>query len=166
VEGAVLDLSGGRFAATLAIAAEGMPTQRVRLAGRVVATMPMLIATRRMRAGETVRANDVRVVRVPAARLRAGAAQAPDAAVGQTLRRPAAADQPLLLADLSSPPAVERGQTVTMLYEAPGMTLTAQGRAMETAPRGAAVAVMNLGSRVVVQAEAIGPGRVRVGGGR
>jgi flagella basal body P-ring formation protein FlgA len=61
---------------------------------------------------------------------------------------------------------VERGQTVTMLYEAPGLTLTAQGRAMEAAPRGTLVPVMNLSSRVVVQAEVVAPGRVRVGGSR
>lgn len=166
VEGAVLDAAGGRFAATLAVMAEGMPTQRLRLAGRVVATVPVLVATRRMAAGEVVRAADVRVIRVPASRLRPGAAQAPDAVVGQALRRPAAADQPLLLADLAQPVAVERGQTVTMVFEVPGMVLTAQGRALDGAARGATVAVMNLASRAVVEAQVIAPGRVRVGGGR
>jgi flagella basal body P-ring formation protein FlgA len=73
VEGAILDADGGRFAATLALLAEGMPTQRLRLAGRVVETVPMLIAARRMGVGEVVRRNDVRLVRVPASRLRPGA---------------------------------------------------------------------------------------------
>ncbi|WP_237217896.1 SAF domain-containing protein, partial [Falsiroseomonas oryziterrae] len=102
VEGAVLDAAGGRFAATLAVAAEGMPTQRLRLAGRVVPTVPVLVAARRMAAGEVVRAADVRLVRVPASRLRPGAAQEAGQVVGQALRRPAAADQPLLLADLAA----------------------------------------------------------------
>jgi flagella basal body P-ring formation protein FlgA len=163
VEGATLDVTGGRFVATLAVAAEGMPMQRLRLAGRVVQTVPMLVAARRLPAGEVVRAADLRVVRVPAGRLRPGAAQDPAQAVGQALRRPAGAEQPLLLADLAQPAAVERGQTVTMLYEVPGMVLTAQGRAMEAAPRGGAVPVMNLASRVVVEAEVVAPGRVRVG---
>jgi flagella basal body P-ring formation protein FlgA len=166
VEGAVLDLPGGRFAATLAVVAEGMPTQRVRLAGRVVPTVPVLVATRRMGLGEVVRAQDVREARVPAARLRPGAAQAPEQVVGQAMRRPAAADQPIMLADLSTPLAIERGQTVMMVYDIPGMALTAQGRAMEGAARGASVPVMNLMSRVVVEAQVVGPGRVRVGGGR
>jgi len=86
--------------------------------------------------------------------------------VGQALRRPAAADQPLLLADLAAPVTIERGQTVTMFYEVPGMALTAQGRAMDSAPRGGSVPVMNLASRVVVEAQVIAPGRVRVGGMR
>lgn len=166
LEGAVLDAAGGRFAATLAVAAEGMPTQRLRIAGRVVPTVPMLVATRRMAVGEVLRAQDVRVMRVPAARLRPGVAQDMPQVVGQALRRPAAADQPLLLADLSLPAAVERGQTVTMFYEVPGLALTAQGRAMDAAPRGSSVAVMNLTSRVVVEAQVIAPGRVRVGGPR
>jgi flagella basal body P-ring formation protein FlgA len=53
-----------------------------------------------------------------------------------------------------------------MSYEIPGMALTAQGRAMEAAPRGGTVAVMNLASRLVVEAQVVGPGRVRVGGAR
>jgi len=166
VEGAVLDLAGGRFAATLAVAADGVPTQRVRLAGRVVPTVPMLVAARRMAAGEVVRSGDVRLVRVPASRLRPGAAQEAAQVVGQALRRPAAADQPVLLADLAAATAVERGQTVTMLYEAPGIALTAQGRALDAAPRGGSVPVMNLGSRTVVEAVVVAPGRVRVGGVR
>ncbi len=166
VEQAMLDAGAQRFAATLAIAAEGMPTARLRLSGRVVTTVPMLVAVRRMAAGEVIGPSDVRVLRVPASRLRPGAAQRLDQAVGQALRRPAAPEQPLLVADLAQPAAVERGQTVLMTYEVPGMTLTAQGRAMEAASRGAVVPVMNLSSRVVVQGVVIGPGRVRVGPGR
>jgi flagella basal body P-ring formation protein FlgA len=163
VEGAVLDAAGGRFAATLAVMADGMPTQRLRLAGRALRTTPMLVAARRLPAGEVLDAQDVRLVHVPVSRLRPGAAQAMEAVLGQALRRPATAEQPLLLADLAQPVLVERGQTVTMLYEIPGMTLTARGRAMEAAPRGGTVPVMNLSSRTVVQAEATGRGRVRVG---
>jgi flagella basal body P-ring formation protein FlgA len=166
VEGAVLDGAGGRFTATLAVMAEGAPAQRLRVAGRVVPTVPMLVAARRMAPGEIVRAQDVRLVRVPASRLRPGAAQAEEGVVGQALRRPAAPDQPLLLADLAAPAAVERGQTVTMVFEVPGMVLTAQGRAMEAAGRGATVPVMNLATRAVVEAAVIAPGRVRVGGVR
>ena len=166
VDGAVLDAAGGRFTATLAVLAEGMPTQRLRVAGRVVPTVPMLVASRRMAPGEVVRAQDVRIIRVPASRLRPGAAQSADGVVGQALRRPAAADQPLLLADLALPVAVERGQTVTMVFEVPGMVLTAQGRAMDAAARGGTVPVMNLASRAVVEAQVVAPGRVRVGVGR
>ena len=68
--------------------------------------------------------------------------------------------------DLAQPQLVARGATVTMLYDIPGMTLAAQGRAMEGAARGAVVPVMNLASRIVVEAQVVGPGRVRVANGR
>ena len=42
------------------------------------------------------------------------------------------------------------------------LALTAQGRALDAAAIGEVVQVMNLASRQVVEAEAIGPGRVRV----
>jgi flagella basal body P-ring formation protein FlgA len=166
VEQATLDAPAGRFAATLAVAVEGMPTARLRLGGRVIATQPMLVAARRMAIGEVVGPRDVRVIRVPASRLRPGAADRPEQVVGQALRRPAMAEQPLLVADVAQPVAVERGATVTMLYEVPGMVLTAQGRVLEAAGRGAMVPVMNLASRVVIEAQVIGPGRVRVGAPR
>jgi flagella basal body P-ring formation protein FlgA len=166
VEGAVLDAAGQRFAATLAVLAEGQPTQRLRIAGRVVTTLPVVVAVRRMGAGEVLGEADVRLIRVPASRLRPGAAQEVSQVLGQALRRPAMPDQALLLAELAPRPLVQRGQTVVMVFEMPGITLTARGRAMEAAPRGATVPVMNLESRAVVEAEVIGPGRVRVGGNR
>lgn len=166
IEQASLDPATQRFAATLAVVAEGMPMLRQRIAGRVQATAPMLVPVRRLAVGDVVRPEDVRVLRVPASRIRAGAAERPDQVVGQALRRPASPDQPLFIADLAQPHLVARGATVTMLYDIPGMTLAAQGRAMEGAARGAVVPVMNLGSRIVVEAQVVGPGRVRVGAGR
>lgn len=162
IEQASLEPQAQRFAATIAIVVEGMPTARMRVAGRVVAMMPMLVAGRRMQAGDVVQEADVRVIRVPASRLRPGSAERADQVVGQALRRPAAAEQPLLMVDIQQPVVVDRGGIVTMLYDMPGLTLTAQGRAMDSGARGAVVSVMNTASRVVVEAQIIGPGRVRV----
>jgi flagella basal body P-ring formation protein FlgA len=66
------------------------------------------------------------------------------------------------LVDLAPPSLVARNQPVTLLLDAPGITLTAAGRALDAAPRGAMVPVMNLASRAVLEGEVIGPGRVRV----
>lgn len=166
VEQAVIDPVAQRFSATLVVAADGMATQRQRVTGRIQPTVAVLVATRRLAIGEVLGPHDVRLVRMPAGRLRPGVAERPEQALGQAVRRPTMAEQPLMLADLTQPLAVERGATVTMLYDIPGMALTAQGRAMEGAARGAVVPVMNLSSRIVVEAQVIAPGRVRVGPGR
>jgi flagella basal body P-ring formation protein FlgA len=89
-------------------------------------------------------------------------ARAPEQVVGQRLRRPIGADMPVLLADLTAPALVEKNALVTLVLEAPGMQLAAQGRALEGGARGGLVPVMNLSSRAVVEGVVVGPGRVRV----
>ena len=104
----------------------------------------------------------MRLVRLRAERVRPGTAQSLDQVVGQQLRRPVTADMPFAAADLQAPAMVEKNAPVLLVLEAPGLSLSAQGRALEAAPRGAVVPVMNLASRSVVEGQVIGPGRVRV----
>lgn len=151
-----------RFSATLAVMAEGIASQRLRLAGRAVATVPVVVATRRLAVGDIVLPADARLIRLRAERVRPGAADRLEQVVGQQLRRPVATELPFYATDLAAPQLVARNGLVTMVLEAPGIALTAQGRALEAASRGAMVPVMNLASRAVVEAEVIGPGRVRV----
>jgi len=102
------------------------------------------------------------VVRWRAERVRPGAASEAAQVEGQQLRRAIGPDLPFAVADLAPPTLVNRNQAVTILVEAPGLLMTAQGRALESAARGGVVPVMNLASRAVVEAVVIGPGRVRV----
>lgn len=161
-ENTVLDAATGRFSATLVVLAEGMPTARMRLSGRAVPTRSAVVATRRIGLGEVVGAGDARLVRLRAERVRPGTAERLDEVLGQRLRRPMAAEMPFAAADLAAPPLVEKNAPVTLVLEAPGLSLSVQGRALDSAPRGAVVPVMNLASRSVVEGEVVGPGRVRV----
>lgn len=151
-----------RFAATLVVAADGAPTQRLRLAGRVLPTVPVVVAARRLAVGEIVRPGDIEERRVRTERVRPGTAQRAEDVIGRQMRRPIGSELPFMLVDLVAPVVVAKNQPVLMLLDAPGLALTAQGRALESAAMGERVTVMNLASRSVVEAEAIGPGRVRV----
>jgi flagella basal body P-ring formation protein FlgA len=162
VEAVSFDAGTGRFAGTLAVTAEGMPVLRQRIAGRALPTLPVVVATRRLALGEVVGPGDARVVRLRAERVRPGAANRLEQVVGQQLHRPVGSDMPFQRTDLAAPALVEKNALVTMVVEAPGLSLTAQGRALEAAPRGALVPVMNLASRTVVEGQVTGPGRVRV----
>lgn len=162
VEGVVLENPGNRFAATLVVMADGMATIRTRIAGRAVPTVPVVIATRRLALGDVIAARDVREIRQRAERVRPGMAERADQVVGQELRRPIAVDGAFPMVDIGPPSIVTRNQPVVLLLDAPGLTLTAQGRAMENGARGAIVPVMNLASRAIVEGQVIGPGRVRV----
>ncbi|MCC7283859.1 MAG: flagellar basal body P-ring formation protein FlgA [Acetobacteraceae bacterium] len=159
-EDAVLDTATGRFAATLVLDhGEGEP-QRVRMVGRAWAGVAAVVPVRRMAAGQVLRAGDLRIEHVRADR--AGQLADPAAAVGLTLRRPVAAGQPLAATDLTRPAVVSRNSAVMMLITAPGMSVGAQGRALEDGAMGEVIRVQNVASRAVVAGEVTGPGRVRV----
>jgi flagella basal body P-ring formation protein FlgA len=162
LESVHFDAATRRFAATLAVAADGMAGFRARLAGRALATVPVVVATRRLAVGEIVGAADLREIRLRAERVRPGAAQRAEEVVGRQLRRPIAANLPYVMVDLIAPQVVAKNQLVLMLLDGPGLTMTAQGRALEAAARGELVPVMNLVSRSIIEAQVIGPGRVRV----
>lgn len=162
VEAAHYEGTSRRFAATLVVAADGMPTRRLRITGRALPTVPVVVAVRRLAAGEIVRPGDIEERRVRAERVRPGTAQRAEDVVGRQIRRPIGSDLPFMLVDLVAPVVVAKNQPVLMLLDAPGLTLTAQGRALEAAAMGERLTVMNLASRSVVEAQAIGPGRVRV----
>jgi len=161
-EGATLEPANGRFAATLVVAAEGMPLLRQRIAGRAVATVPAVVPVRRLALGEVVREGDLRVIRLRAELARGAMAQDPAQLIGKQVRRPLGAEAPVLLADVAPPTLVERNALVTLVLEAPGMQLAAQGRALEAAPKGEMVRVMNLASQAVVEGVVVAPGRVRI----
>ncbi len=162
VEGLSFDATSGRFTAALVITAAATPSQRLRLAGRALPTQPAMVAARRLALGDVLRAADLRQTRLRADRIRPGTAESPEQVVGQQLRRPLAEGTAVQTADLAPPNVVAKNALVTMLLEAPGLSLAIQGRALADAAQGGLVQVMNLESRAVVEAQATGPGRVRV----
>ena len=66
------------------------------------------------------------------------------------------------MGELTRPAMVQKGATVLMVLDSPGIALTAQGQAMEAGAIGERIRVLNPVSRAVVEAEVIGPDRVRV----
>ncbi|UPY34902.1 flagellar basal body P-ring formation chaperone FlgA [Sediminicoccus sp. KRV36] len=162
IEGVSVEQPGARFQATLVVLADGAGTQRLRIAGRAIPTVPVVVATRRLALGEVVGPNDARLTRLRAERVRPGQAQQISQVIGQELRRPMAIEQGFALVDLGPPSIVQKNALVTLQLDSPGISLSVQGRALESAARGGNVPVMNLSSRNIVEGVAIGPGRVRV----
>lgn len=161
VEQPAYDPASGRFAATLLLLAEGMPAERVRLAGRAVMTLPVVVAARRVPAGRAVTAADLRIERWRAERVRPGTAAGLEDVVGRQLRRPLGEGQAVALADLAPAAAIARNEIVTVEVAEGSLLLSLRGRALADAAVGEAVPVMNPASRAVIEAVAIGPGRAR-----
>jgi flagella basal body P-ring formation protein FlgA len=162
VTGVSYDREQGRFSAVLSVTGAAMDPVNMRISGRAMETQEVLVAAHRLAAGDVLRAADRRPVRLRSASLPGPVVRSAAEAEGMTSRRATQAGQPLALADLQRPAAVAKGATVQLLLEAPGLSLTAQGRALESAAIGDRVRVQNPGSRSVVEGEVIGDGRVRV----
>jgi len=85
--------------------------------------------------------------------------------VGMETRRVLHAGESLRLEDVRRPTLVAKGSTVTMTFEAPGITLTAVGRAMSEGGMGETVTVQNPTSFRQVSTVVTGPGQVRARNG-
>ena len=159
------DRASGRFSAVLSVTADGLDPISTRITGRVDEMTELPVAVARLAAGSVLRAEDVRMARVRAAVARQGVAHLPADAIGRQLRHQVAAGQPLVLADLMAPELVHRGAEVQMQLDSPGILLIAQGQAMESGAAGERIHVLNPVSHVVLEAEVIGAGRVRIAPG-
>lgn len=86
--------------------------------------------------------------------------------VGLEARRTLRAGETLRLSDLRHPVLVAKGSTVTMVFEAPGVVLTATGRAMSEGGLGETVTIQNPATYRQISGIVIGPGQVQaqVGG--
>lgn len=156
------DAGSGRFSAVLSVTGDGMEPINLRVTGQVTDTIALPVAVARLPAGTVVRADDVRMARVPVAMVHSEVLHTPGEAVGLQLRHPIVAGQPFAVADVMRPSLVQRGANVEMRLQSPGISLRAQGVAMDSGATGERIRVLNPSSRAVVEAEVIGPGRVRV----
>lgn len=159
------DANAGRFSAVLSVAGEAMEPLHLRVSGRVDDTVEVPVAAARLLAGSVVRADDVRLARVHTMIIRGEAVHRIGDAVGMQAKRAIAPGQPLLISELTRPAMVVKGATVLMVLDSPGIALTAQGQATEAGAIGERIRVLNPVSRAVVEAEVIGPDRVRVAPG-
>lgn len=162
VEAMEFDAATDRFVATVSIAGDGMLTQRQRLAGTLHEMAEVQMPVRRMPPGTVVRAGDLQTQRVRVTTLRGEVARMPEQVIGMALRRPAIPGQALALADLFRPLVVTKGARITMQLSSGGLSLAAHGQALEAGAIGDRIQVLNPTSRAVLEAEVVGPDRVRI----
>lgn len=134
----------------------------LRYTGTIVETVQAAILVRSIGRGETIKAGDVLSERRPKAEVGADVLVAEAPAIGLAARQPLRAGQPLRASDLMKPELVQRNEGVTLIFEAPGITLTMRGKALESGSDGDLVNVVNIQSKRTVQGVVSGPGRVTV----
>ena len=121
----------------------------------------ILTYARSLSAGEMVQPQDV--VWAKAAASPADAPRDADAVIGMAAKRPLRAGSAVSMRDVSSPQVIKAGDAVTVMYQAGGVSLSLEGKAMGAAGIGDTISVQNTASKKIIQATASGPGQAVVG---
>ena len=124
----------------------------------------IVVPTRDIARGETISDRDLTFATVPGSALMAGTVTSIAAAKDMEARRMLHAGEAMRGDDLRHPVVVTRGQTVTMLFRAPGVELTAMGRAMGEGGIGDTVTVQNPASFRMIAGVITAPGTVMATG--
>jgi len=159
------DARGGRFDIAFEISndSNSAPT-KLRLTGTAIETVEVAVLTRDIDRSEMLRSSDVAQERRPKAEV-TGEPALRERAVGMQLRRPMRAGTPIRVADIAKPEFVSRDQSVTVIYQVPGIYLTTRGKAIESGAEGDVISVLNEQSKRVLQGVVVAPGRVAVSTG-
>ena len=128
--------------------------------GTAIATVDALAVDHAVERGQIVKASDITVLRRP--KTDTTALTDTKLVVGMAARHQLQPNQPLNTADLMKPELVARNDTVTIVYQAPGITLTLRGQAQDGGALGDTISVLNLESKRVVPCVVSGPDRVNV----
>jgi len=120
----------------------------------------VVVPARDIPRGQTISEDDLTYATVPGNALMAGVVTSIAAAKDMEARRMLRAGETFRADDVRHPVVVTKGETVTMLFNAPGVTLTATGRAMGEGGVGDTVMVQNPASFRMINGVISAPGTV------
>jgi flagella basal body P-ring formation protein FlgA len=118
---------------------------------RIVSTSPVAVAVHAIITGTVIKASDLKVEEHDVSELPLGFFDDPEVAVGLTASRPIPGGAYLTNQQLVAPKAVQRGQSVTLLADAGGISVRMAGRALSDGVINQRVKVQNLSSGKIVE---------------
>jgi flagellar basal body P-ring formation protein FlgA len=152
-----------RLTAILALGANAQERRlSLRVTGTLVEMMDVPVLTRSINRGETVQAADILIERRVKETVPNDLHNDPAPLAGRIARRALSAGHVVRTGDLAKPELVARGETITILYEVPGLSLTLRGKASESGALGDMITVLNPQSKKTLQATVIAAGKVTV----
>ena len=156
---AIVLLTGALAIATPAWADASAPAAQAQQQNDVRIVVP----ARNIARGDVIQDSDLTYKKVSGEGIFSGAVTDMRQLVGKQARRFLHVGEPVRTADVRAPILVKKGTTVTMTFHAPGITLTAVGKAMSEGGLGETVTVLNPVSYRQIAATVTGPGTVSAG---
>jgi len=123
----------------------------------------VVVPARTIGRGEVISEADLSYTTLAAAQVFPGVVTAPGQLAGKQTRRVLRAGEPVRLEDVRAPILVTKGSMVTVTFVAPGIALTATGKAMSEGGLGDSVTVLNPVSYRQIIATVTGPGMAAAG---
>ena len=123
----------------------------------------VVVPARGIARGETITDADLSYATIPAAQMQGGIVTSMNDLEGMEARRVLRAGETVRSDDVRHPILVSKGQTVTMTFVAPGITLTAVGKATSEGGMGEMVTVLNPVSYRQITCTVTGSGTVQAG---
>ncbi len=158
------DARTGRFDIAFEIGNDNNPVPtKLRFTGIAIETVEVAVLTRDVDRAELLKSSDVTMERRPKAEV-TGEPASRDRSIGLQLRRTMRAGTPIRVADIVKPDFVQRDQSVTIIYQVPGLYLTTRGKAIESGTEGDTVSVINLQTKRTLTGVVTGRGQVTVQG--
>ncbi|WP_441237200.1 flagellar basal body P-ring formation chaperone FlgA [Bradyrhizobium sp. 930_D9_N1_4] len=158
------DARSGRFDLTFEINNDNHPTPtKLRFTGTAIETVEVVVLTRDIDRVDLLKSSDIALERRPKAEI-TGEPASRDRTVGMQLRRPMRAGTPIRVADIVKPDFVTRDQSVTVIYQVPGIYLTTRGKALENGAEGDTVSVLNLQTKRTLAGVVTARGQITVQG--
>jgi flagella basal body P-ring formation protein FlgA len=159
---AALNPMSGRFEIAFEVPGSAILRKPLRFTGSIVETVEVAVTTRQLAAGAIVKEADLAVERRPKAKVGSDALGSAHDAIGFAVRSGMRAGTPLRRTDLMKPQMVHRDDTITLVYEVPGILLTTRGKALESGAEGDVINVLNVESKRTIQGTVTGPNRVSI----
>ncbi len=135
---------------------------QLRVTGSAHEAHEIVVITRPVARGDVIRKSDVTVEKRPKTEVVADAVRELSAAIGMAAQQTFRPGQMIRSADLSRPQLVKRSEMVMVIYEVPGIVLTARGKAEESGAQGDTINVVNVQSKRVIQGVVTGHNQITV----
>jgi flagella basal body P-ring formation protein FlgA len=134
----------------------------LRFTGSLTETFETVVPIRDIAQGQIIKVSDVAIDHRPKSSFTPTTLTTIEQAQGLSTKHALRAGQVIRQADVAKPELVGRGETVTIVFQVPGILLTILGKAVEPGALGDVISVVNAQSKHTIQATVIGPGRVSV----
>jgi flagella basal body P-ring formation protein FlgA len=158
-----INLQKGVFTAQLkAPAGETENPVRKEVSGRISLLTQVPVLKNPMRPGDVIGADNLDYVEMRANEVASNVIVDADRLIGQTPRRGIAAMKPISAADVSAPALVKQGELVTVALSSGALSLTLQGRALQSGAEGDIVRIVNTASNKILDGVVTGAQTVTV----